>query len=107
MTVKSATKKRWAKGDPHRAVLTSINTWVWYVCSDATEIEKKPGQDVEESSPFIRLVNRESDRLTKAIRAALRESVRELPGRAQKGEVDRLMRAVAPKIEKALQGIAK
>lgn len=95
--------KKLTAADANRTVLKAINLWVWRICSDAIEVPKKPGKELADSSPFIKHVNKESDRLVKAIRAGVREAVRELPGRAQKGEVDRLMRAIAPKLEKVLR----
>lgn len=54
--------------------------------------------------PYIRLVNREAERLLKAFRASVREQVRALPGRAQKGAVDAAVRGAAPKVKQALNG---
>lgn len=53
--------------------------------------------------PYVRFVNREAERLVKAIRAAVKEEVRALPGRAQKGAVDAAVAAVAGKVKKALK----
>ena len=86
-----------------RAIRMAVNGWLWLALEDARNLSLKEGEDLSNSTKFIRLVNKEADRLVKAIRAGLRETVRELPGRAQKGEVDRIMRAAAPMIEKALQ----
>ncbi len=94
-----------AKGSAgaNRAVRMAVNIWLWTAMESARDVSVKEGQDLNDNSKFIRLVNKEAERLVKSIRAGLREAVRELPGRAQKGEVDRIMRAAAPKIEKALK----
>ena len=51
--------------------------------------------------PYIVFVNREAEKLLRMFRASVKEQVRALPGRAQKGAVDAAMRAVAPKVKKA------
>lgn len=50
----------------------------------------------------IRLVNREAEKIVRAVRAAVREQVRQLPGRAQRGALQAAMNSVAPKVRKAL-----
>lgn len=53
--------------------------------------------------PYILLVNREAEQLVRMVRAAVRDDVTALPGRAQKGAVDAAVRKVAPRVRKALR----
>lgn len=88
-----------------RAVRLAVNTWVWRITAKAAKDKRLQAayKRTEPGKTWFNFVNRESEQLVRAIRAAIREVVREQPGRAQAGEVDRVMRAVAPKVGKVLR----
>jgi hypothetical protein len=100
MAPKAAAK---AEANADVVMLKATNVWLWSAMEDAVELGLSIDVELGDNTKFIRLVNKRADQLVKAIRAGLREAVRELPGRAQKGEVDRIMRAAAPKLKKVLK----
>lgn len=86
-----------------RSVLTSFVNDLYVraipTLTNATAMEaKRKGP----KHPYVRLVNREAEKLVKAFRVAAKESTRELPGRAQKGAIDAAVRRITPDVAKQL-----
>lgn len=83
-----------ARTDPNAGLNEALSTFLWDAMSDGAQMGR---------GPFTRLVNRKTGQLVKAFRAVVKEQVRALPGRAQKGAVDAALRSVTPKVAKALR----
>jgi hypothetical protein len=85
---------------PLRGVLTGF---LW---DFAKEIDAPPPANQRSREGMkrrrIRQVNAAGERLLRAVKAAVREQVRQLPGRAQKGALQAALNTVTPKVRKAL-----
>ena len=66
-----------------------------YVSAQTLKVRRKRAE--------IDLVNAAAEMVIGAFRAALKEAIREQPGRAQAGDLDRLIRAIGPIVRKELR----
>jgi hypothetical protein len=90
--------------DPNAPLRSAVVTFLDRACRAASEPKADVGAKRKgPRHPYVRLVNREGERLVKAFRAAMREAVTALPGRAQKGAVDAALRKVTPTIARRLR----
>ncbi len=98
----SAASRRRTKPPAEYALRSALTTFLDRACKDAADAgigDKTKGP----RHPYVVHVNATAEQLVRAFRAVVREQVRQLPGRAQKGAVNAALRSVTPHIEKRLK----